>query len=80
VLGITKGASKDEIKKAFHKLAHKYHPDKNSGDAEKFKEVSEAYSILSDDKHLLENPNLWSGKTNPIIPEAGSNHFPHCFQ
>jgi hypothetical protein len=40
----------------------------------------EVISILSDDKHLLENPNLWSGKTNPIIPEAGSNHFPHCFQ
>lgn len=50
VLGIDKKASKDDIKKAFHKLAHKFHPDKNSGDAEKFKEVSEAYSILSDDK------------------------------
>src|SRR3990167_1065239 len=50
VLGIDKKASKDEIKKAFHKLAHKFHPDKNQGDAEKFKEVSEAYSILSDDK------------------------------
>lgn len=50
VLGVDKKASKDEIKKAFHKLAHKYHPDKNSGDAEKFKEVSEAYSVLSDDK------------------------------
>ncbi|MDO8548517.1 MAG: DnaJ domain-containing protein, partial [bacterium] len=49
VLGIDKRASKDDIKKAFHKLAHKFHPDKNQGDAEKFKEVSEAYSILSDD-------------------------------
>jgi molecular chaperone DnaJ len=54
VLGVDKKASKDEIKKAFHKLAHKYHPDKNSGDAEKFKEVSEAYSILSDDKKRAE--------------------------
>lgn len=54
ILGITKGASKEEIKKAFHKLAHKYHPDKGSGDAEKFKEVSEAYSILSDDKKRAE--------------------------
>lgn len=54
VLGITKSASKDEIKKAFHKLAHKLHPDKASGDAEKFKEVSEAYSILSDDKKRAE--------------------------
>lgn len=54
VLGIQKSASKDEIKKAFHKLAHKYHPDKTSGDADKFKEVSEAYSILSDDKKRAE--------------------------
>ncbi len=53
-LGITKGASKDEIKKAFHKLAHKLHPDKATGDVEKFKEVSEAYSILSDDKKRAE--------------------------
>lgn len=54
VLGVDKKASKDEIKKAFHKLAHKYHPDKNTGDAEKFKEVSEAYSVLSDEKKRAE--------------------------
>jgi molecular chaperone DnaJ len=54
VLGIKKGASKDEVKKAFHKLAHKYHPDKSNGDSDKFKEVSEAYSILSDDKKRAE--------------------------
>lgn len=54
VLGIQKGASKEDIKKAFRTLAHKYHPDKNQGDAEKFKELSEAYSILSDDKKRAE--------------------------
>ncbi len=48
-LGVNKGASKDELKKAFHKLAHKYHPDKNKGDDSKFKEVNEAYQVLSDD-------------------------------
>ena len=49
ILGVDKKASKDEIKKAFHKLAHKYHPDKNGGDDKKFKEVNEAYQVLSDD-------------------------------
>lgn len=51
-LGIEKSATKDEIKTAFRKLAHQYHPDKNKNDpsaAQKFKEASEAYSVLSDD-------------------------------
>ena len=51
VLGISKGASDDEIKKAYRKLAKKYHPDMNPGDKEaetRFKEASEAYAVLSD--------------------------------
>ncbi len=47
VLGVAKTANQDEIKKAFHKLAHKYHPDKG-GDEKKFKEINEAYQVLSD--------------------------------
>ncbi len=48
VLGISKTASEDEIKKAYRKKAHKYHPDKKDGDEEKFKEVNSAYQVLSD--------------------------------
>lgn len=51
LLGLTKGASDDDIKKAFRKLAIQYHPDKNKGDKEaeeKFKEINEAYQVLSD--------------------------------
>lgn len=54
ILGVDKGANSEEIKKAFRKLAHKYHPDKGGGDAGKFKEASEAYSILSDEKKRAE--------------------------
>lgn len=54
VLGISKSASKDDIKKAFRTLAHKYHPDKKGGNADKFKEVSEAYVVLSDEKKRAE--------------------------
>ena len=60
VLGLKKGATEDEIKKAFRKMAMKYHPDRNPDDKEaeeKFKEVNEAYTILSDPdkKRLVES-------------------------
>ena len=48
VLGISKNASEDEVKKAFRKLAVKYHPDKEGGSEEKFKEINEAYEVLKD--------------------------------
>src|ERR1700733_14560808 len=54
ILGVQKTASEDEIKKAFRKLAQKYHPDKKGGNEAKFKEISEAYSTLSDKKKRSE--------------------------
>ena len=48
ILGVNPNASEEEVKKAYRHLAHKYHPDKASGDEKKFKEINEAYQVLSD--------------------------------
>ena len=61
VLGINKGSSDDEIKKAYRKQAMKYHPDRNEGDSKaesKFKDISEAYAVLSDKKKRREYDQL----------------------
>jgi len=54
IFGVKKDASQDDIKKAFRKLAHQYHPDKKDGDEKKFKEVNEAYSVLGNEKKRAE--------------------------
>jgi len=50
ILGVSRDASQDEIKRAYRKLAHQYHPDKGQGDEAKFKEVNEAYQVLGNDQ------------------------------
>ncbi|MCA9359444.1 molecular chaperone DnaJ [Candidatus Nomurabacteria bacterium] len=54
ILGLQKGASREEVKKAFRKMASQYHPDKKTGDEEKYKEVTEAYAVLGDEKKKAE--------------------------
>ncbi|MBI2039113.1 MAG: molecular chaperone DnaJ [Candidatus Niyogibacteria bacterium] len=49
ILGVEKGAGKEEVKRAYRKLAHQHHPDKKGGDEAKFKEINEAYYVLGDD-------------------------------
>ncbi|MBQ6210520.1 MAG: molecular chaperone DnaJ [Prevotella sp.] len=71
VLGVSKNATEDEIKKAYRKIAIQYHPDRNPGDKEaeeKFKEAAEAYSVLSDqqkrqqyDQFGFDGPNMGGG-------------------
>lgn len=61
ILGVSKNASEEEIKKAFRKLAHEYHPDKKGGNEAKFKEVSEAYSVLGDKNKRTQYDAMGSG-------------------
>jgi DnaJ-class molecular chaperone len=74
-LGVEKGANKDEIKKAFRKMAHKYHPDKKDGDEAKFKEVNEAYGILSDDKKRAQYDQFGSDFANGAGGAGGFGGF-----
>ena len=75
VLGVEKGASAEEIKKAYRKSAMKYHPDRNPGDKtaeEKFKEVGEAYEVLSDaDKRSRYDSYGFAGVDPNFNPNAG---------
>src|SRR3989338_9080576 len=70
-LGILRNASKDDIKKAFRKLAHKYHPDKQGGNEGRFKEISEAYNILSDEKKRAEYDSYGRVFTDGSGPTGG---------
>ena len=76
VLGVSKDASADDIKKAYRKAAMKYHPDRNPGDKtaeEKFKEINEAYEVLSDaDKKARYDQYGFAGVDPNFNPNAGA--------
>jgi len=74
ILGVSKGASPEEIKKAYRKTALKYHPDRNEGDKaaeEKFKEAAEAYEILSDDNKKARYDRFGHAGVNNGAPGGG---------
>lgn len=65
ILGVSKTASADEIKRAYRKLAHQYHPDKNAGDGDKFKEINEAYQVLSNPQKKAQYDQFGTVGTDP---------------
>ncbi len=73
ILEVEKGASKEELKKAFRKKAHEFHPDKKTGDEAKFKEVNEAYQVLSDDQKRAQYDRF--GSNGPQFGGQGGAGF-----
>ncbi|MEK7138036.1 MAG: DnaJ domain-containing protein, partial [Patescibacteria group bacterium] len=76
ILGVQKGATEEEIKKAYRKLAHEHHPDKKHGNEAKFKEINEAYQTLSD-KTKRANYDRY-GTAEPFGPGGAQAH--HSWQ
>lgn len=75
ILGVEKNASHEEVKKAFHKLAHQYHPDKKGGNEAKFKEVNEAYQVLSDDQKRAQYDRFGSEGSGGMGGSGGFGGF-----
>lgn len=82
VLGLQKGATEEEIKKAYRKLAIKYHPDRNPGDKEaeeKFREATEAYEVLSDEKKRPLYDQYGFAGVDGMDQGAGGAQYSHAF-
>lgn len=75
ILGVDKNSSQEEIKKAFRKKAHEYHPDKKTGDEAKFKEANEAYQTLGDEKKKAQYDQFGAGYENMQGGRGGAGGF-----
>jgi len=83
ILGVSKSASADEIKRAYRKLAHQHHPDKNKGEDAKFKELNEAYQVLGDEQKRAQYDQFGTtdfagggyGGGNPFGGQYGGSGF-----
>jgi curved DNA-binding protein len=82
ILGVDRGASKEDIKKAYRNLAKRYHPDVNPGNPEaerKFKEISQAYEILSDDQKRKDHDSPFSTFQFTYGGDNGFENWSHAF-
>lgn len=80
ILGVAKGATEEEIKKAYRKLAHEHHPDKAHGNENKFKEVNEAYQVLSDKKKRAQYDRFGTAEPMGGFPGGGGTYGWEGFQ
>lgn len=83
VLGVDKGASKDDIKKAYRRLAIQYHPDKNPGDKnaeERFKEATEAYEVLADEQKRQAYDRFGFAGVEGMAGQGGAQDFSSVFR
>lgn len=82
ILGVSKNASEEEIKKAFRKLAHEHHPDKKGGDEKRFKEINEAYQVLSNPEKRKRYDQFGSNfdQAGPGAGSAGAGDWEDIFR